>query len=68
MEEGRTWKDFEKTCLTNDNYTSVFVAIIWKEGRVREEGNEAISWWGNCCKNEVPHINLRCAKNTPKAK
>ena len=45
----------------NDKYTTVFTAIMGKAGIVREEGNERISWGGNCIKNEIPKIHLNCS-------
>ena len=39
-----------------------------KAGRIRKEGNQRISWGGNCMKNIVPEINLNCSTINSKAK
>ena len=39
-----------------------------KVGRIREEGNERISWGGSCTKNCVPEINLNCSSTAAKSK
>lgn len=61
-------KNFDKTYLKDPKYTSVLVTIMAKTGRVREEGNETISWGGNCTKNEIPEINLNYSMITSKSK
>ena len=67
-EEGRTWDDFDNLHLMDDKYTSILGAIIGKAGRVSKEGNERISWGGNCSKTKVPKINLNCSTTAPKSK
>ena len=52
----------------NDKHSSVLTSIIGKAGTVREEGNEKISWGGNCTKGEVPEINLNCSATAFKTK
>ena len=44
------------------------MAIIGKGGRMREEGNDRISWGGNCRKNIVLEINLNCSAIAPSSK
>ena len=68
IDEGRTWDDFDKAYLTDNKYTSVLTAIMGKVGRIREEGNERISWGSNCIKNKVLEIDLNCSAIAPKAK
>ena len=62
------WDDFNNPYLVDNKYTSVLMAIIEKVGRVKKEGNESLSWKGNCTKIEVLEINLNYSVNTPKAK
>ena len=47
---------------------SVLTVIMGKAGRITEEGNDRISWGGNCGKNIVPEINLNCSATTLKEK
>ena len=68
IEEGRLWDDFDKPYLMDDKYTSVLTGIMGKEAIVIEEGNEKISWEGNCTKSEVPEINLNCSAIASKMK
>lgn len=42
--------------------------IIGKAKRIREEGNERISWGGNCAKNIVLKINLNCSATASRSK
>ena len=35
---------------------------------MKEEGNERLSWGGNCTKNKVPEIDLNCSAIFPKSK
>ena len=39
-----------------------------KAGRIKEERNKKISWGGNCTKNEVPEISLKCLTIARKTK
>ena len=68
IEEGRTWDDINNAYLVDDKYTSVLTAIMGKAGKIREEGNERISWGGDCAKNCVPEIDLNCSPTDSKSK
>ena len=62
------WDDFDNAYLMDDKYILVHTAIMGKAGRIRDKGNERISWGGNCAKNFIPEINLSCFAIAPKSK
>ena len=68
LKAGRAYNNFDEAHIMDDKYTSVLKAIMGKAGRISKDGNQRMSWGGNCTKNEIPKINLNCSMTASKTK